>query len=76
MTDMTTEFEVLDTLLPDELKTAMENVESYKIASLVTGLPRFEFQDIAEYLGTKTASRNLQYRPVVRGLLALNELKD
>lgn len=72
---MTTEFEILDSLLPGELKNAMENAESYKIASLITGLQRFEFGDIAGYLGTKIAARNLRYRPVVQGLLALNELK-
>ena len=70
-----TEFELLDKLLPENLKTAMETGNADKISMVQTGLPSFEFGKIAQYLGTEIAERHQRNRTVTRGLLALRELK-
>lgn len=68
------ERDVLDELLPPNLKIAMLTGNADKIAEASTGLDKFEFQDIAAYLGTKIATRHRHYQKVGRGLLALKRL--
>ncbi|RKY27900.1 MAG: hypothetical protein DRP83_01600 [Planctomycetota bacterium] len=70
-----TEFELLDKLLPENLKIAMETGRADKISQVQTGMMSFEFRDIAEHLGTKIAERHHSNRVITRGLLALQELK-
>ena len=70
-----TEREILDGLLPENLKVATQTGNSDKVAAAITGLENFEFEDIAEHLGTKIAERRQYYRPIVQGLVALNALK-
>ena len=70
-----TEFELLDKLLPQNLKLAMVTGNADKIAMVQTGMQRFEFGDIAYSLGEKVAKRHRQNRTITRGLLALRELK-
>lgn len=70
-----TEFELLDQLLPENLKLAMVTGNADKISAAQTGMTRFEFSDIARSVGEKIASRHLKNRTITRGLLALSELK-
>jgi hypothetical protein len=70
-----TEFELLDQLLPENLKLAMQTGNADKISMVQTGLQSFEFKDIAQHVGTKIAERHRSNRVITRGLLALNELK-
>ena len=69
------EHELLDALVPENLKLAMVTGNSDKIAAAITGMNRFEFGDIARHIGTKLAERHQRYRTVSRGLLALDSLK-
>lgn len=70
-----TEFELLDALLPENLKLAMVTGNADTISMAQTGMSRFEFGDIAYSLGEKIASRHQRNRAITRGLLALRELK-
>jgi len=70
-----TEFEILDQLLPENLKVAMATGNADAITTAQTGMSRFEFGDIALSVGEKIASRHLSNRKVARGLLALANLK-
>jgi len=70
-----TEFELLDALLPLNLKLAMVTGNADKISMAQTGMQRFEFGDVAFSLGEKIAERHRQNRMITRGLLALHELK-
>lgn len=70
-----TEHEFLDALVPDNLKLAMVTGNADKIAAAMTGMTRFEFGDVAQYVGTKLAERHQRYRTVARGLMALDALE-
>jgi len=69
------EFKLLDTLLPANLKLAMLTGNADKIATACTGLDKFEFRDVAQYVGTKLAEHGRHYQKISRGLLALEKLK-
>jgi len=70
-----TEFEILDQLLPENLKIAMVTGNADAVSAAQTGISRFEFGDIAYAVGEKIASRHLSNRKIARGLLALADLK-
>lgn len=69
-----TEQELLDKTVPQSIKEAISSYETFKIASLVTGLKNFDMKTISEYLGTKMASRRGSWRSIHRGLQALKSL--
>ncbi len=69
------DIKTLDALIPDSVKTAIRSHQSTKVASAVTGLENFSFADVAQYMGTKLASRRSKWRPISDGLVALRKLR-
>ena len=69
-----TEQELLEKTLPESVKEAVKSYETYKVASLITGLKDFDWATVSSYLGTKIASRKGSWRSIHRGLQALKSL--
>ena len=69
-----TEQELLEKAVPESIKEAISSYETYKVASLISGLKDFSFETVSQYLGTKLASRKGSWRSINRGLQALKSL--
>jgi hypothetical protein len=60
---------------PDSIREAITTHKSEKIAQVATGLNDFTVESVAQYFGTKIASRNQKWRSVADGLLSLALLR-
>jgi hypothetical protein len=69
------DYKTLDALIPESIKTAIRSRQTLKIARVMTGLEDPSFANIAQYLGTKIASRHAKWQPIADGLLALHKLR-
>jgi len=69
------EMQVINKYLPESVKEAISTYQTPKLASRMTGLAGLSLDKIAEYLGGRIAARNLKWRPVAEGLVALHNLR-
>ena len=72
---MATEREIMNTYIPDSIKTLIRTGQMDKVASIMTGLDEFTIEKIAGYMGGRMAARKLRWQPVFDGLTALRNLK-
>lgn len=68
------EIDVINEYLPESIKEAIEMHQMHKVASQITGLEDFSLAKISEYLGGRMAARQLKWKPVADGLVALHNL--
>ncbi len=69
------EYEVIKAHVPESVQALIHSGNSTKVAQIVTGLNDFSLYKIAERVGQDMAQYRMRWRPVVDGLLALNELR-
>lgn len=72
---MKSEYEIINAYIPESVKTLIQNNQMHKVASTVTGLEEFTLDKIAGYIGGRIAARQLRWRPVAEGLVALHNLR-
>jgi|GEM_PF-2531208 len=70
------EKDVINTYVPESVKTLVRTFQTDKLASQITGLDDFSIQKIAGYLGGRMVARRLRWRPVADGLVALRNLRS
>lgn len=68
-------YEQLSEVVPDSVKTAVQNRQLHKVMEQTTGLTEFTFPKIAEFMGGMMAARQRRWAPVREGLLALSKLR-
>lgn len=68
-------YEELNQVVPESVKTALENFQFHGVMSQMTGIPRFSEEKIAEYMGGMMSARQQRWRPVFDGLKALQNLR-
>ena len=70
------ERQIVETHVPEAVKTASRNFQMHKLMERMTGLDDFSsFDKIAAYLGGRIIARNTKWRPVSDGLMALHTLQ-
>lgn len=69
------DIKTLDALIPESIKTAIRSHQMQKVAKVMTGVKDSSFAGIAEYFGTKIATRHAKWRPIADGLMALRKLR-
>lgn len=72
---MPTDQELIMHYVPESVKQLSRQFQIHKLATQITGLTDFSPEKIAAYLGGRIAARNIKWRPVADGLLALHELQ-
>lgn len=72
---MPTDRELVMYYVPDSVKQMSRQFQMHKLATHITGLTDFSPAKVAAYLGGRIAARNIKWRPVADGLLALHELQ-
>ena len=70
------EKDVVNTYVPESVKTLVRTFQTHKLASHITGLDDFSIDKVAGYLGGRMAARRLRWRPVAEGLVALRNLRS
>lgn len=70
-----TERDIIEAYVPETVKEASRSFQMHKVASQATGLDEFSIEKIANYMGGRLAARRLKWRPVVDGLVALQQLQ-
>ena len=68
------EREALKAHIPVSMQQLIADGHTDKVASIVTGIDEFSLEKVALFLGNRRAQRRTQMRPIVDGLLALNNL--
>ena len=68
-------YEQLSEVIPDSVKTAVQNRQLHRVMAQTTGLTEFTLPKIAEYFGGMMAARQRRWAPVREGLLALSKLR-
>jgi hypothetical protein len=73
---MNEQFALINTIIPDSIKIAIQRHQTHKVAAQLQGTTDFSFAKIAEQIGMKMAARNLKWRPIFDGLKALQTLEN
>lgn len=74
-TDKTAELDAMMSQMPSEIVQAVQNHGFHKLAAAVFGLPEINERTVAEFIGTKLATQQQDWRAITSGLDALKKLR-
>lgn len=70
-----TELDALMGHMPAEIVEAVQRHGFHKLAAAVYGLPEINEQTVAQFIGTKLATQQQEWRDITSGLDALKNLR-
>ena len=74
-TDKTAELDAMMSQMPAEIVQAVATHGFHKLAAAVYGLPEINEHTVAEFIGTKLATQQQEWRALTSGLTALKNLR-
>lgn len=73
--DKTAELDAMMSQMPAEIVRAVQTHGFHKLAAAVFGLPEINERTVAEFIGTKLATQQQDWRVITSGLDALKKLR-
>lgn len=70
------EMDLINEMMPESLKSAIRNGQTYKMAQEITGLDELSLEKISAYIGGRIMARHMKWAPVSEGLMALKRLEE
>jgi hypothetical protein len=74
-TDKNAELDAMMPQMPAEIVQAVQTHGFHKLAAAVYGLPEINEHTVAEFIGTKLATQQQEWRDITSGLAALTSLR-
>lgn len=73
--DKTAELDAMMDKMPAEIVQCVQTHGFHKLAAAMYGLPEINERTVAEFIGTKLATQQQEWRDITSGLVALKNLR-